>query len=165
VRLFARLFFAAALGSLPVGLAAVSCGTDAVGVDACHKIESARCAVAPLCMPGFDVDRCTRFYRDECLVGIQNAAEGGPDPNTLAQPCVDAIHAAAACVDAGASAACQALIPNVACPEANATATACNVILHCPEVLSACGFVASPPEAGTEGTGGDAQGTGDAAPE
>jgi hypothetical protein len=153
VRLIPRLILAAALAALPAGFALASCATDAQGVDACRKIEEARCQVAPLCSPGFDVDRCTRFYRDQCLVGIQNTTNT-TDPNTLAQPCVDAINAAAACATAdGGATVCPGadLVPDASCTEVSPSdPTACNVILFCPEVLAACAFTALPADAGTD---------------
>lgn len=159
---FPRLILAALLAALPFGFALSSCSTDAVGVDACRKIEEARCQVAPLCSPGFDVDRCTRFYRDQCLNGIQNPAPLA-DPNTLAQPCVDAINAAAACAQSGGgNQTCPglSLVPYATCTETTPSdPTACNVILYCPEALAACNFVATA-DAGTDADadtdGGDA---------
>lgn len=157
MRLVARILLAAALAALPLGVAVVSCGTDAVGIDACRKIETARCNLAPQCSPGFDVDRCTRFYKDECLVGVENVVKvdgGDPfDPNPLAQACVDALNALAACVDAGAAPCPGAdLVPDASCGTADAPATACNIILVCPEILSACSFVAAPVDAGAAPT-------------
>jgi hypothetical protein len=151
VRLVLRLLVAALFAALPAGVAAVSCATGAVGVDACRMIELARCQVAPVCSPGFDTNRCEIFYRDECLVGIQNV-EGGSPSTTTAEGCVDAINAAARCVGDSDSGTCLTLIPEVPCNELDGAppATPCNVILDCPEALTACAFVASPvpPDAG-----------------
>ena len=145
MRLVVRLLLAAAGASLPVGLALMSCGTGAVGVDACHTIEYARCTLAPACTPSFDVDRCMRFYRDECLLGIGNSDAGG-DLNAQAAACVADLQAVAACVsgDGGCG-----IVPDAPCPEDNgAPATACSILLACPEVLASCAFVAAP-DAGT----------------
>jgi hypothetical protein len=145
VRLLQRIVVAAAVTVLPAGVVVWSCGTDANGIRACRQIQYARCNAAPACSPGFDTDRCMRFYRDECLVGIENP-EAGSDPDP--QPCVDAINLALQCVPGGDASPgeCQSLIPDAACPEvaADAAATACNVILNCPEVLAACSFVQTP---------------------
>jgi hypothetical protein len=150
VRLVQRLLVATAVGVLPVGVVVSSCGTDAVAIQQCRDIENARCNAAPVCHPGFDSAQCQRWYRDECLLGIENV-DGG---SGMSQPCVDAINLAAACAAGDASASdCMNLIPDATCPEVQDAATACNVILNCPEVLSACSFVAPKPSAGD---GGDA---------
>ena len=143
-RLFARLLLAAMAAALPVGLALTSCGSGAVGVSACQQIELARCQLAPSCDPTFDVTRCELFYRDECQNGIQNADAGG-DLNAQAALCVTALQGQLACLDAGNSAACLSAVPSgTFCNEADAAATACTVILDCPEVLAACAYLATP---------------------
>ncbi len=143
--------------ALPAGLALASCGTNAVGVTACQRIELARCQLAPSCTPGFDVTRCELFYRDECEVGIQNADAGG-DLTAQAAPCVAALKAQLACIDAGDSAACQAAVPTgTFCQETDAAANACSVILDCPEVLAQCAYLATPVvDAGDAGDVADA---------
>ena len=88
---------AAALGA--AGLAA-ACGTEAVGVETCRTIESARCLQAPNCpdidlskpvhrdTPRTNIDACMRFYDDACWHGL---AAG--DPGAIAtKACVDAIN-------------------------------------------------------------------------
>lgn len=163
MRPVARILLAALFAAVPAGLAAVSCGTDAQNVDACRQIEGARCEVAPACSAGFDVDRCKRFYRDECLVGIGNADAG--DVTNLIQPCIKALQACAA-ADASAEAGCpgQALHEAAKCHDTQGTVlepTACNILMHCPEVLEACNWAAKPPATAADGgtDGGDA-GTG-----
>jgi hypothetical protein len=111
--------------------------------------------MGPLCTPGFDVARCNRFYRDQCLVGIQNTTDtSNDDLNAAATKCVAALQAAAACAaDGGSAAPCPglALIPDASCTEVTPSdPTACNVITACPEVLQDCNFVAAPPDAGTD---------------
>ncbi len=143
-RVLSRAVAAAVCALLPAGIAATSCGTDAVGVTACREIEYARCAAAPLCTQGFNTAECERFYYNFCLVGVQDL-EAGADPNTLWGPCVTAIGAVADCVNAPASSVtCHQLIPDASCLEVDAGANACNIILDCPEVLPACAFVAAP---------------------
>src|SRR5262245_58271632 len=76
-----------------------ACGTEAVGVETCRQIETARCQQAPKC-PEIDlgnpkhrdpdVDACTRFYREACLHGLVAADPGPNSPQTKA--CVDAIN-------------------------------------------------------------------------
>ena len=91
-----------AVASLFTLLAPTSCGSDAVGIDECRTIETARCEAATAC--GFTpekVQSCTLFYRDECLHGVENADAGTPTtPNIDA--CVAAVNATAACAKAGA---------------------------------------------------------------
>ncbi|NOU31995.1 MAG: hypothetical protein HOO96_29170 [Polyangiaceae bacterium] len=66
-----------------------ACSGDAVGVDACRRIETARCQRAAGCGislgtplhekgdPETDVTACVRFYRDACLHGLVATAEPG----------------------------------------------------------------------------------------
>jgi hypothetical protein len=71
-----------------VGFAA-ACGTDAVGVESCRKIEGVRCERAPRCNIPLDrpthrgdtevndVAACIRFYDDACLHGLAVAEDPG----------------------------------------------------------------------------------------
>lgn len=166
MRLISRLVLAAAFAALPAALAMASCSTGAAGVDACRAIEAYRCQVAPLCTPGFDVDRCTRYYRDACLNGIQNTTLT-VDPNTLAQGCVDALKIVAACATSGGDSPCPGAVLEAGVTTCGALATtsptACNLLLDCPEDLAACNFVAAPPDdAGTDGDAAAADATADA---
>jgi hypothetical protein len=74
------------LGSFPwaLGLGLVAglsgCGTDPVNPDGCKQIEYARCNAAPACPQfgaDFDVKACKRFYRDQCLRGLQSVSDPG----------------------------------------------------------------------------------------
>jgi hypothetical protein len=79
-----RWLFLPALGGLAVVLAA-GCSTGAVGVDACKKIEEARCRQAPSCpsinldrpyaASGTSVDACIRYYDIDCLHGLDIGSE------------------------------------------------------------------------------------------
>jgi hypothetical protein len=167
VRLLARLLVVAAFASLPAGIAFLSCSTGAVGVQACQSIEFARCVQAPLCTPGFNVNQCELFYRDECLVGIENSTPDA-DPSTLAPACVQALDAVAACVQMGADAGCFAgylafdASPDAACNDFSTDASlGCNLILNCPEALTACNFLAALPDGGSDADA-DAEATVDA---
>jgi hypothetical protein len=91
---WARLLLAACT---PVAAALLACGTDAVGVDACKQVETARCRAAPVChVPleppyttnGNDIDACIRFYGVACLHGLVSG--NAPSPTALAA-CVAAI--------------------------------------------------------------------------
>jgi hypothetical protein len=87
---------AVALSALAgVAALALACGTDAVGVDECRQIESARCLQAPNCAayctasttacpidlaipvhrdaPTTDIDACVRYYHDACLHGLKTS--------------------------------------------------------------------------------------------
>jgi len=96
--------FVAASAFAGIGAIALACGTDAVGVDACRQIESARCLYAHNCgidvskpvhrdSPTTDIDACIRFYHEECLHGLVTTTEPG---STQVKACVDAITAAGA---------------------------------------------------------------------
>ena len=80
------------------GVLGAACGTDAVGVDACKQIESARCEQAPACgialeppyhTNGTDVTECQRYYDDACLHGLASGSDPGP---TAVKACVAAIE-------------------------------------------------------------------------
>ncbi|MEO6574143.1 MAG: hypothetical protein ABIP89_09910 [Polyangiaceae bacterium] len=82
------------------GAIASGCGTDAVGIETCRTIETARCKQAPRCpdinlnspvhrdSPQTDVEACVRFYHDACLHGLSTGDPGGP----ATQACVAAIN-------------------------------------------------------------------------
>jgi len=78
--------------------AAAGCGTDAMGTDACRKIEQARCRRGASCpalnlQGGTGVEECVQFARDRCLHGLP-IADPGP---AVVDPCVTAIAQAATC--------------------------------------------------------------------
>lgn|SRR5215472_6555127 len=129
----------AVIAGVAAGFAA--CGTDAVGIEACREIESARCTAAAPCekactinmsipphrnSPTTDVQACQQYYDVACLHGLEATSEPG-DP--AVQSCINAINVAAKTCD-------------------------CNTILH-PETNPACAFLIppppTPPEAGTDG--------------
>ena len=74
-----------------------ACGTDAVGIQQCRNIESARCIRATACKidlseplhEGSDVDSCIRFYNDQCLHGLVTSVTPGA---TQVNACVAAIN-------------------------------------------------------------------------
>jgi hypothetical protein len=116
-RTLARVSFAVALA---LGVAAAgACGTDAVGVDTCRQIESARCKRAPDCPDihldakphaGDGVDACIRFYDDACQHGLAS----GTDPGAIKlNACVAAINAGSCTVVEAPESdpACAWLIP------------------------------------------------------
>jgi hypothetical protein len=91
------LVLSAAFGAAAFAAVIAACGTDAVGIETCQKIETARCNRAQGCNislgdplhTGSDLASCIRFYRDACQHGLaSNTDPGGP---TVAA-CVDAIN-------------------------------------------------------------------------
>lgn len=109
---------------------AAACGTDAVGVETCKKIEHIRCQWAQECGINLDmpvvrrrsnstspVDDCFRYYDDACLHGLTVA-----DPN-----------------DAGAVQACADQIDT----------GNCDWVLH-PENAPACSWLIPPPDSGVD---------------
>ena len=107
--LLRRVYVQAVIAAfVTLGLAgAFACGTEPVGVDACRKIEGARCENAKSCGINLstpvhrrdaptpdgqdqqDVGACKRFYEDACLHGLVTTV----DPGAVAtQACIDAIN-------------------------------------------------------------------------
>jgi hypothetical protein len=152
-----------ALAAIPVGAAAPGCGSDAVGVDFCRQIESARCDLAPTCasfakagggnglpivQTSDDVARCKEFYRDQCLNGVENATDPTNTPRQdQVNACITALRATANCAAAPTLAGCAGatVAPGVSTAEAP-----CDVLLYRPENLAACAFVATPADAGVD---------------
>lgn len=148
------------------GLWSMGCGTDAVGKDACRRIETARCEAAPACAdraesPDIetedDVSRCIEFYNDQCLHGLQDVANVPDDGNVDA--CVEAIAATAKCAGAENISACGSP------PELNSSEFdedhACDILRH-PQRLKGCRFLNKPSdnEGGAGGAGGSTGGSG-----
>ncbi len=153
LRPLAGLLLSAALAAfaLLTLVAPASCGSDAVGVDSCRAIETARCEAATAC--GFSeekVQTCTLFYRDECLHGVENADAGEPASTTV-DACVAAVNATAACAKAGAKTiegcAGAALLAG-----ADVKLAPCVILQDKVELLAACAFatLAPTPDAGTD---------------
>ena len=152
-----------ALAVLP---SAFGCGTDAVGIDACRKVEQFRCKSAPYCIDGFsedDVTSCESFYRDQCLHGLENTSRSPSDGEVDA--CIDALNQAVNCKLSGA--ATLASCPDIALVAGTdaGSVTPCAVVALNPELLAACAFVAKPAEAlptpdagGGDGGGGSGGG-------
>jgi hypothetical protein len=148
--------FAAAV---PFVIIAAACGPEPVGVDACRKIEDARCEVASACGIQTDVDDCKRFYRDQCLHGF--ALKEAPQSADVTR-CVDAIRAAGACAQNDASMAiadCVADPPLAATPGAT-LANVCDIV-RTPENASACSFLQpNAPDAGADSGSASTGGSG-----
>ena len=126
------------LAAAALGVAtALACTGNAVGVEACKQIETARCENANSCgvdlskpvhrgdTPSSDVGACKRYYEDACLHGLVT----NTDPGAVAvKACVDVL---------------------------NDPTTSCSVIKN-PETHPACAFLTPPaapapaPDAATE---------------
>jgi hypothetical protein len=121
----------ASLASLPVAAALLACGTDAVGIDACRRVESARCrraaacaedAACPIALPSKTnrnddgVDACIRHYDVACLHGL--ASPRVPSAGEL-DACVAAIEQGDCCVARRpeGTAACAWLVPPAETPK------------------------------------------------
>ncbi|MEP7120157.1 MAG: hypothetical protein ABJE95_04565 [Byssovorax sp.] len=147
-----------AAGALLTLLAPTSCGSDAVGIDECRTIETARCEAATAC--GFTpekVESCTSFYRDECLHGVENADAGAPAA-TAVEACVAAVNATAACAKAGAKTVAGCAGVKVIAG-ADVTLAPCVVLQSKVDLLAACAFATLPPtpDAGATDAAADAK--------
>lgn len=130
------------------------CGTDAVGVEDCRKIESARCEAASHCGSSLSVTNaqaCQRFYRTQCLHGLTSGKEPGAGE---VQACVQVIQAAGRCAEGLDPAA-----PLSDCGEMSLARQsnpvlvgACDVV-KTPELTDECAFLAETPPAADAGSG------------
>lgn len=154
--------FVAGLGfALSPALFSSGCGSGAVGIEACRKIEDARCDAAVAC--GFtkeQVSDCKLFYQDQCLHGIENSAHRPSE--TEVNNCIAAVNATGACATAQVktmSACADAPVSD----DAQGSAP-CDVLLSTAQKLTACAFAEAPADAGTTtssgGTGGTTSSTG-----
>ncbi|WP_437747204.1 hypothetical protein WMF39_20605 [Sorangium sp. So ce1504] len=161
-------------------ITAPSCGNDAVGVDACRRIEQARCEAAAVCPEWIGsgdaeerVNTCVEFYWDQCLHGFESGAGGGQtvaEPTTLqVDACVAAVGEARACASAKVASMAECSAAPLAAGVDRAI-TPCKVITAQAEALEACAFVAAPNSggagsgssgnAGSGGSGGGSAGNG-----
>lgn len=140
-RAFAALAFLSGLVAVAHG-----CGTDAVGVDACRRIETTRCEQAPVCTGDPDtfairtedqVRNCVTLYNDACLHGIENTKDGEPEDGDVDR-CVEAIKATANCKKNGVATIAECA--EVVYVGPNSAETPCQV-MHSPEDLEACRFI------------------------
>lgn len=136
---------AAALPFVPLG-----CGPEAIGVESCRKIESARCDAAAAC--GFseaEVADCKLLYNDQCLHGIENADHRPTEDDTEA--CVAAVTATGDCARSGV--AKMSACPAAPLVEGAIDHAPCSVILSSAHELSACAFAEGEPDAGASDSG------------
>jgi hypothetical protein len=145
--------------SLPVlAWLAPGCGTDAVGIEACRQVERARCDVAPRCSgyegsPAIETDEqvrnCRDFYRDHCLLGLENT-EDVPGQGEI-DACVEAIQKTAACRSPQKSTMAEC---GVALRDGEDTSAEPCGILQEPHRLNACRWLDAKKPAGEGGGGG-----------
>jgi hypothetical protein len=145
--------------------ATMSCGTDAIGIESCRDIETARCSAAALCgLNTQEVADCKNFYHDQCLHGIENTVvnDGGDPPQSETNGCVNEIVALQRCIQAGAKtmADCSKTVTlTVGIDPSVSKKAPCDVLMHEVEDLAACDFVVLPADAGlpdAADAGGDA---------
>jgi hypothetical protein len=159
---------AAALVTISVGACfaaatLTSCGTDAIGIESCRDIETARCNAAALCgLNTQEVTDCKNFYHDQCLHGIENTLvnDGGDPPQSETNTCVDAIVKVQGCIQMGGKtiADCKVTLTVGVDPSVPKKAP-CDVLMHEVEDLADCAFVVLPADAGlpdAADAGGDA---------
>lgn len=146
-RLIVRIPGAFLVGMLALG--GTGCSTDAVGVDACRLIESARCDAAPTCEGDPDssgivtevqVENCKTFYRDHCLVGIEND-QAEPDGDDVTD-CVEAIGKVAKCQTDKVETMADC---DVEVESGGSDLSPCGAMAE-PELITACAFVAAEEE-------------------
>lgn len=132
------------------GLTAAGCTTEAVGIEACRDIETARCEAAQYCGRIEDVEGCQRFYRDHCLHGLAEGVEAPPDD--VVADCVATIEKAGECAKTDRFASLDDCIPQVSRDPRGAT-RACHIVLF-PEWATECSFLGKPGELPPFGEGG-----------
>lgn len=138
-----RGFFWSSLCALALG--GSSCGTDAVGVEACREIEGARCRAAAQCGLIEDVENCQRFYQDHCLHGVR--LEQSPRSVDVRQ-CVEAIDAAGRCADREGPRTAPAECGSNLLTESSARRV-CDIVEE-PERAPDCAFLHPEPERDTD---------------
>ncbi len=138
-------------------VSASGCGTDAVGVDDCRRIEIERCRAGVECGVVKDLAACERYYRDQCLHGLPLKR---PPSSRLLKGCVETIRLAGECAKLGAE---TELAACVAPPtEATTLRTACDIVAS-PEATLECAFLTPDDPEPAKDAGSDAAKS-DAAP-
>jgi hypothetical protein len=116
---------------------AAGCGTEAIAVDECRDIESARCEAGAFCGLVDDVEQCKRFYRDQCLHGL---ASGDRPGSPQVKACIATIQAAGSCAKSGITTLADC---KPAPSDTTVHSAVCDIVLH-PEGVRECEFLASP---------------------
>ncbi len=143
----------ARLGSAAfVALVLSACGNEAVGIEECRSIESARCEVAPNCedtdqafgiSTEDQVRNCQTFYHDHCLLGIENDTETPSEG--AGEDCATAIRAISTCKANGITDLAECMNGDEPVAMEEAGKTPCEAIAT-PEVITACAFIVKPAE-------------------
>jgi hypothetical protein len=150
----ARCLIASVLALGSIAVAPSSCGPDAVGVDDCRTIESARCEAAIGCGIVEDAESCQRFYRDHCLHGFAASETPGGSEVTA---CVEAIRTAGKCAaddDEQSLADCLDGGDSIEPLPGADLQTVCDVIRR-PERTRQCKFLNVEEPEGAAGAGGE----------
>jgi len=140
------------LTALLFGIAPASCNTSAVGIEECQTLEYARCEAAVHCPNEFSlttVAACKRFYRDQCLHGLDlSKAPSKADVDH----CTSVIGKLGECArtsgEKSAVVACQGLTSTE-----TDVKTVCE-LLRAPQATPACDFLIPPATGGSGGEGG-----------
>lgn len=117
-----------------------ACSSDAVGVEACRKIETARCRAITACtFSDSESAYCVAFYQDQCLHGL---AKSGADPSdAVVTACVEAIQVVESCARQGISSMSECPSVGIIANANPAVTTPCTIINRQPELLDACAFL------------------------
>lgn len=127
---------------------ASGCGTAAVGIEDCRRIEHARCRAGAACGIVTDVEACLRYYRGHCLHGLPTEPPGDASVGA----CVSAIEAAGRCASSDPDARLSDCDEDVPAPRRGLT-LACDVVAH-PERAAPCAFLLTTPPVEEPGNGG-----------
>jgi hypothetical protein len=143
-------------------ISVLHCDRGATGVDSCVELEQARCEMIVGCpnvavVDEYDVADCRLIYRDQCEFGMADKAN--PD-GVATQACMAALNQAEGCRGDLHLEDCTDP-PEVLPTVDTADTTACQ-LLHSPQLMVACGFLAPAPVEETSGGGDPTGGTGGA---
>jgi hypothetical protein len=137
------------LGAVGLG----GCSTDAVGIETCRLIQTARCEVAPLCKDtdetfGIEtpeqVENCKVYYIDGCLVGVENDSTDGDVKD--GKVCAAVITSLGSCLKKGtAFEDCKRGDNAIETTSEGAGKSYCQ-LLQSPELLKDCAYVEEPEE-------------------
>jgi uncharacterized membrane protein YgcG len=153
----ARPTFLLGLLTILVAVQPSSCNTKAVGIDECRDIEYARCEAGVYCKTAFaidDVNACKRYYRDQCLHGLDvSKSPGKPEVSQ----CVESIQQLGRCAKtSGENAPAKACLDDT---WTNAKIVTVCQLLKNPQVAPNCSFLVDQSDEGTGGTDSGEGGT------
>jgi uncharacterized membrane protein YgcG len=150
---FARSTFLFGLLGLLCASVPPSCNTKAVGVSECRDIEYARCEEGIHCAEAFaieSVSACKRFYRDQCLRGLDvSETPGKPEVSE----CTGLIHRLGNCAKDNGE---KSLITD--CDDVTVTSTEVTTVcelMKSPQYSKSCSFLIDNSKGGSGGDGGD----------